>query len=101
MLAIGTLGTIIFGALQAGSTDLAMFVATRFLNGAAVGLHTSTVRCASRGADLLVDRTDQVATYIGELTKRESRGRITAFELGIGGTGLAICASAQSAVRIV
>lgn len=71
MVIFGSVTTFVFAALQAGSVGLPMFIIMRFLNGAAVGILTSTV-----------------PPYIGELTKPKHRGLLMSLELVIGSTGL-------------
>lgn len=57
MVIFGSITTFVFAALQAGAYDLAMFIVTRILNGAAVGILTS---CVSHGAFNTVRLADLV-----------------------------------------
>lgn len=71
LLYVGTVGTLIGGALQAGSVGLAMFMITRLINGFAVGVLTSSV-----------------PPYVAELTKPRFRGLLMSIELVLAATGL-------------
>lgn len=71
LLYIGTLGTLLGAALQAGSVKLGMFMFTRLLNGFAVGILTASV-----------------PPYVAELTKPRFRGLLMSIELVLAATGL-------------
>lgn len=71
VLIAGGVGTLIGGALQAGSVDLAMLMASRLINGFAVGQLTATV-----------------PPYVAEMTKPRFRGTLMSIELVLAATGL-------------
>jgi len=71
VLIAGGVGTLIGGALQAGSINLAMLMASRLINGFAVGQLTATV-----------------PPYVAELTKPRFRGTLMSIELVLAATGL-------------
>lgn len=71
LLYIGTTGTLVGAALQAGSVKLGMFMFTRLLNGFAVGILTASV-----------------PPYVAELTKPRWRGLLMSIELVLAATGL-------------
>lgn len=67
LLIIGGVGTLIGGALQAGSVNLGMLIFSRFLNGFFVGILTATC-----------------PPYISELTRPKHRGALMSVELVLG-----------------
>lgn len=71
LLYIGTFGTLVGAALQAGSVKLPMFMITRLINGFAVGVLTASV-----------------PPYVAELTKPRFRGLLMSIELVLAATGL-------------